>query len=1081
MILTLFSGCFISAPVQAISTTNDNGCFVFSNEGAKKDQIVCPDQFCGEQQYCSNDGKRCYCIPQVLSNSDKNKSCEALFGSKMKYVLDNKGEPTVYLYGGLWTELATYLISQNKNDNVGVFKDELTEFNAIIFKRSSGNVFTSSFLFDLYHTAESKIGDLGDVVDIQTLLDIDISISGSSAYAKNQRYRVIGGKSSSITECGLYSDNNKLLFSKYSPVPVDTSDGSIQYSNPCIMPASILKMAIFGQGKIGWFDEKEIISNLTRNCTDLPWSDKDSWLDVTGKWLSHVFSPNQNNNDMHVMIANMIVPYNKQRMVYFDRPNNFFLGKIIDGNDNAGKIKEIREGVCKQCAANGLNNISSCQDCNNEKLLNLIANSNLPLNQIIAKELIHKGGGKFCNSINRSFDNIGGADDSYKPKSDSETETKLNKTLPNGLIYICENANLSKSDRLKCKKNALNCYMQSLNEYSPEIGCENLVGELDTSRWIVCPAANTAAKASDQGQGFILDLIRNSGDLSFFNDKTFNNAWKTFRNISNAFLVLAVLAVIFSYITGVGLTNYQIKRIIPRLFIVIILINLSIFIAKFLIDVANITGSGIYQILVSFDSNDSTATFINTIGSIVSKTALTVGLGVTIVLLGAIGLLIPAVLVFIFGLFFIFVLLAFRQALMILLVVLMPIVFVSLLFPFTERLFDTWRKNFTNVLLVYPIMCLLVGSGVLLKSLLLAISGDTILRLLALIMPVLTTCLAPFVLITSLNGLELIKNKLTSAGKLGTKMTTKIGRESTINKNISGNLQRAFDSKVSKSRFSKKILKSRTFNFLTAGAGQRLMQQQLCKDAQVQQQYSNIIGNDRQLLQAFIDNSDTGLDNAQQQKFKMLTNLGARKDNLFYFSAVNTVGKHGFTDQTLLRKIVTGAEKTGSDDGTIIAQMRGAAAMARKSGQVSTAALLNYDANTATKSSLTSAMSAPIDHEQLLNETVSVLQKTPSTSIKADNFNSTNFIATDRHPAPTYSIVEEALTRIANDDLSYASGNLTWHGTYTESLGRNFDFMNPETQKVVGKIIIGVANTYSSNVSRTAQEAIKNIEIGRKK
>lgn len=1081
ILLSVVAIFIADSPVQARSDTDDNGCFIFSSSDPdKKDQIVCPDQFCGEQSYCDPDGKRCYCIPRTLASSDKNNYCEVVFGSKMKY--DFRGsEPEIYLYGGLWTEVADFLQDNNKTGNIYTYTDDGTKYNAILFKQENDETFKSGFLYDLTELINNN--NLKDITAMDTLLDISISPSASSAYASNQRYRITKGGASN--ECGLYLSGDKMLFSKYSPVPLEI-DSSDQYKNICILPASILKLAIFGQGKVAWPDTKARVSKLTRNCTDLPWSQDASKIDSLLGWFDALLSDHKNNNDMQILIANMIVPYGQQRMVYFDRPDNFLLGEIIDGSDNTEAVKRIRNGVCKKCAASGLGDTGNCQECNGD-LLDLVAKSSDSLNEIIAKELLKNGGGKVCANINRSFDNISGASDSYKPSSNSEEETKINKTLPSGLLYICENANLSDSDQLKCKKNALTCYMQSLNEHEPAIGCENLVGELDTSRWIVCPAANTAAAASDQGQSFVLDLIRNSGNLTFFNDSNFNNAWKFFRNMSNALLIVAIIALIISYITGFGLSNYQIKRIAPRLIIVIVFINLSIFIAKLLIDVSNISGTGIYNLLVSFKTNDASATFINTIGSIVAKTGTVAALGSAILLLAAIGLLVPSALVMIFGLFFIFVMLAMRQALMILLIVLMPVAFVSLLFPFTEKLFNTWSRNFINVLLVYPIMCSLIGSGVLLKSLLLELNQGTIVRLIALIMPVLTTCLAPFVLTSSLNGLELIKNKINSIGKAGAGLSYKTGYNSTFNKNLSGNLQRAIGTPITKSRAYQGMLRNSAFNYLTAGAGQRLLHQQLSKDAKTQQQYSNIIGNDRQLLQAFVDNSTSGLNVAQQQKFRMLTNLGANNDNLFYLSAINTAAKNGFADQVLLQKIVAKAEATGTEEGQITGQLRAGSAIARKSGHVSTAGLLNYNATHQGAGRLSERMRQPIDHDRLLTETTNILQKTPVASLDSSNFSNENLIATDAHPSPTQSIVEEAIDNMVQDDLNNvwqkSVDQRNFRGTFTESLGHNFDFMNPEVQKVVGNILINTSNSYSNgsnHFSTTAQEAIDHLNIRRK-
>ena len=51
--------------------------------------------------------------------------------------------------------------------------------------------------------------------------------------------------------------------------------------------------------------------------------------------------------------------------------------------------------------------------------------------------------------------------------------------------------------------------------------------------------------------------------------------WNTFRDIANVIFVILLMVVIFSQLTGVGIDNYGIKKILPKLIIAAILINLS--------------------------------------------------------------------------------------------------------------------------------------------------------------------------------------------------------------------------------------------------------------------------------------------------------------------------------------------------------------------------------------------------------------------------------------------------------------------------------------------------------------------------
>ena len=54
-----------------------------------------------------------------------------------------------------------------------------------------------------------------------------------------------------------------------------------------------------------------------------------------------------------------------------------------------------------------------------------------------------------------------------------------------------------------------------------------------------------------------------------------------------------ILIVIFSYLTGIGINNYRIKQILPRLILTAILVNLSFIVCLLAVDASNILGSSL--------------------------------------------------------------------------------------------------------------------------------------------------------------------------------------------------------------------------------------------------------------------------------------------------------------------------------------------------------------------------------------------------------------------------------------------------------------------------------------------------------
>ena len=124
--------------------------------------------------------------------------------------------------------------------------------------------------------------------------------------------------------------------------------------------------------------------------------------------------------------------------------------------------------------------------------------------------------------------------------------------------------------------------------------CYGSPGTLGMS-WLLCPVLSGLSNTLNWTYHNIVEdyLVIEPGLTS---DNKIYNAWTTFQTIANIIIVIFLLVVIFSQLTGFGIDNYGIKKILPRLIICAILINLSYFIVQALVDLSNIIGSGIANI-----------------------------------------------------------------------------------------------------------------------------------------------------------------------------------------------------------------------------------------------------------------------------------------------------------------------------------------------------------------------------------------------------------------------------------------------------------------------------------------------------
>lgn len=307
--------------------------------------------------------------------------------------------------------------------------------------------------------------------------------------------------------------------------------------------------------------------------------------------------------------------------------------------------------------------------------------------------------------------------------------------------------------------------------------------------WMICPILTFGAKLADGAYGFLADnfLSVNTSILATDPNATTTNAdgatvktgngtyvaWGIMRTIANVAFVIAFLIIIFSQLSNVAVSNYGVKKMLPRLIFAAIFVNLSFFVCQIVVDLANITGYGLKSLLAGVADQVTAAgagTAVNAgdesghLGGIVA-TVLTAG---TLVYFN-LGAIVLAVIAGLIVLLTVFVLLFVRQALIVLLIVVAPLAFVAYLLPNTEPLFQKWRKMFTALLLLFPIIGLLYGACLLASAILMQVAGDNVVMKIAAYIALVVPLIAIIPLLRgSLNAVPAIGNAI---GKLGGKTT----------------------------------------------------------------------------------------------------------------------------------------------------------------------------------------------------------------------------------------------------------------------------------------------------------------------
>jgi hypothetical protein len=233
--------------------------------------------------------------------------------------------------------------------------------------------------------------------------------------------------------------------------------------------------------------------------------------------------------------------------------------------------------------------------------------------------------------------------------------------------------------------------------------------------WILCPlTALIAGATAFIEQNIILPYLTVS-PLTTNADNPVYIAWQGLRNIANVFFVVVFLMAILS----IGFSRYGVKRTLPRVAIVAIGINLSYFVVAFIIDVFNIFGAGVGQLVMSVLQQGGAGA-----QNVDPSAGQFWALGGAAVL----ALIVKAgpVIGWLFGMFaaaFLIILatvlvLIIRQMLILFLVMISPLAILLWLLPGTEDYFTKWRQLLFQLLMMYPLIVLLFASGKILGALL---------------------------------------------------------------------------------------------------------------------------------------------------------------------------------------------------------------------------------------------------------------------------------------------------------------------------------------------------------------------------
>lgn len=303
----------------------------------------------------------------------------------------------------------------------------------------------------------------------------------------------------------------------------------------------------------------------------------------------------------------------------------------------------------------------------------------------------------------------------------------------------CEEAVKRYSELAKAHADALNKHIKenpddskNKDDHKDENEC---AAELNGFGSIICSGQNLFVTITQILFDTVSKILESQAELT--KEDAVRQQWGNLLNVANAILIIAFLVVIYSTATSTGgLSNYDVKKLLPRIIIFAMAINLSYYICMALVDLSNILGHGIFGLFLGGKTGDAPQ---------LMKTAKATADAISIPPeVGAITTVaIVAILIFLVGppiiialLTILFALVVRGMALMIL-VIISPVAIASYLFNSQglSKGFTMWRDNYIKLLLVYPLF-MLVWAGSRVVSSLNPNSPDPTLAIFGLLMEV---------------------------------------------------------------------------------------------------------------------------------------------------------------------------------------------------------------------------------------------------------------------------------------------------------------------------------------------------------
>lgn len=230
--------------------------------------------------------------------------------------------------------------------------------------------------------------------------------------------------------------------------------------------------------------------------------------------------------------------------------------------------------------------------------------------------------------------------------------------------------------------------------------------------WVICPIITAVVALNDTLWSIIQGMLTVS---PLKQNEPVYAAWGAIRSLANALFVIFFMVIIFSQLTGAGITNYGIKKMLPKIIVAAILVNVSFIIMQAAVDLSNIIGSSLYNLIHSIIPETKQYSWAMIFNSMQGAALTFVGGAAALAMVAgsATGfwLLVPFMAMALLSLVAAFLTLSFRLAAIPVLTILAPLAIIASGLPNTESWYKKWRGLLISMLMLYPMAAVIFAGA----------------------------------------------------------------------------------------------------------------------------------------------------------------------------------------------------------------------------------------------------------------------------------------------------------------------------------------------------------------------------------